>query len=83
MSVKIAKSTRLLANPLPAILALNSLLNYRIFRNPIIHIGNKIQRQTNTDEIKALVEKCAMIAVRNSTLLNLLKLLRAREVAYP
>lgn len=83
MSVKCTESTHLLTNPLPAILALNSLFNNRIARNPIIHIGNKIQRQTNADKIKALVKKRPVVAIRTSTPLNLLKFVRAYESTHP
>lgn len=71
--VKVMRVADLLTNPLPAVLALNSLLDDRIARNPIVQIGNKIQRKTKPNEVEALVEKCSVIAVKTSRIPDLLK----------
>jgi hypothetical protein len=64
----VTKPSHLVVDSLPAVLALNSLLDNRIARNPTIQVGNRIQRKTDANEVKTLVEKGSVAAVRTSKL---------------
>ena len=51
---------RLLTNPLPAILALDSMLNDLIIRYPGIQLRNNIQRDANTKEVEYFIQEGAI-----------------------
>ena len=49
----------LLADPLPAVLALDSVFDDRIIRHPTVHQRNSVQRDTDADEIENFVDEGA------------------------
>lgn len=57
--LELGPSTHLAPDTLPAVLALDRLLDNRIMRHPRIHIRHKIQRQPHTKQIQHFVNERA------------------------
>ena len=48
----------LLTDPLPAVLAFDSMFDNRVIRRPSIDKCNSIQRDTDSDEVEDFVDEC-------------------------